>query len=200
MPSEARIRALPSLSLFGFSNEELPLEDQVKRSLERAKAVQNAYSLTERDIKTLSPDFWRLHPDPIMCLDPAATTLLTIQLNLFAGSLVAHIDGQPSHRSLLERALRFEVSGQFCLTEVDHGIDAINIETTAVGQPDGSFILDTPHSGAAKFMPPTSPCGIPCYAVVFARAIQPDGTDCGVRGFVVQLTDGHRMVPGVTSR
>ncbi|KAL0945547.1 hypothetical protein HGRIS_014708 [Hohenbuehelia grisea] len=199
MPSKHPFHDLARLPLFDLSTEEISLEKQVTQSLERAKAIQTAYCLTETDIRTLSQVFWRMHIDPIVCLDPAATSLLTIQLNLSAGTLAAYVDDQPNHRPLLQCMLRFEVSGQFCLTELDHGLDAINIETTAFCQPDGSFVLHTPHPGAAKFMPPTSPCGIPCYAIVFARVIK-QGTYCGIRGFVVQLTDGRRMAAGVTSR
>lgn len=48
-------------------------------------------------------------------------------------------------------------------------------------------------------MPPTQPCGIPCFAVVFARLMSLD-TFLGVRQFVVQLSDGTSMMPGITSR
>ena len=36
------------------------------------------------------------------------------------------------------------------LTEVAHGLDAENLETTATLLPDGDFDLHTPHDGAAK--------------------------------------------------
>lgn len=36
------------------------------------------------------------------------------------------------------------------LTELDHGLDAKNLETTATLQSDGSFVLHTPRPGAAK--------------------------------------------------
>ncbi|KAL0954058.1 hypothetical protein HGRIS_005209 [Hohenbuehelia grisea] len=140
-----------------------------------------------------------MHIDPITCLDGAATTLLTIQANLAAGTLAAHVDDQPCHRGLLEQMLRFEVSGQFCLTEADHGLDAINIETVATSLVDGGFELHTPHAGAAKFMPPTYPCGIPCFAIVFARFMS-QGNFCGIKPFVVQLSDGTEMCPGITIR
>jgi alkylation response protein AidB-like acyl-CoA dehydrogenase len=37
------------------------------------------------------------------------------------------------------------------LTEIDHGLDTKHLETTATLQHDGSFILNTPHPGAAKY-------------------------------------------------
>lgn len=43
-----------------------------------------------------------------------------------------------------------ESSGQFCLTEVGHGLDAFNLETTATMLADGHFDLHTPTATAAK--------------------------------------------------
>ena len=112
----------------------------------------------------------------------------------------------------------FNRSGQFCLTELDHGLDAFNLETTATLTDDMTFILNTPHPGAAKcvpylpirevedsvvnyrFMPPTVPVlGKPCIGIVFARLLV-SGQTRGIRPFLVPLNDGYRMNPGVTSR
>lgn len=41
---------------------------------------------------------------------------------------------------------------QFMLTEVGHGLDARNLETTATLLPDGSFELHSPSWAAAKFV------------------------------------------------
>ncbi|KAJ8501517.1 hypothetical protein ONZ45_g12118 [Pleurotus djamor] len=90
-------------------------------------------------------------------------------------------------------------SGQFCLTEIGHGLDAMNIETEATLQHDGCFVLHTPCARAAKFMPPTSPSGFPCVAVVMARLIV-GGEDYGVQPFLVSLNNGQRMSPGIASK
>ncbi|KAJ6507810.1 acyl-CoA dehydrogenase NM domain-like protein [Mycena vitilis] len=90
-------------------------------------------------------------------------------------------------------------NGQFCLTEIGHGLDAMNIETTATMLPDGSFELNTPNDEAAKFMPPTSPIGVRCMAVVFARTII-HGEDRGIKSFLVDLNDGRQMCAGVVSK
>jgi hypothetical protein len=42
---------------------------------------------------------------------------------------------------------------QFLLTEVGHGLDARNLETTATLKSDGGFELHTPRSRAAKYDP-----------------------------------------------
>lgn len=44
----------------------------------------------------------------------------------------------------------FVSRAQFMLTELDHGLDVRNLETTATLLPNGEFDLHTPHPGAAK--------------------------------------------------
>jgi acyl-CoA oxidase len=79
-------------------------------------------------------------------------------------------------------------------------LDAPNLETTATLQSDGSFILNTPHPSAAKYMPPTGPFGgMPKVAVVIAR-LMVNGEDRGVRPFIVTLGDGKEMAKGISAR
>lgn len=49
-------------------------------------------------------------------------------------------------------------------------------------------------------MPPTAPAGMACVAVVFARLIDRDGSDRGIKSFIVQLHDGEVMTAGVTCK
>ena len=42
--------------------------------------------------------------------------------------------------------------GQYCLTEVGHGLDAFHLETTATLLPNGEFELNTPSERAAKYV------------------------------------------------
>jgi acyl-CoA oxidase len=107
-------------------------------------------------------------------------------------------------------------SGQYCLTEVGHGLDVLHLETTATLLRDGSFDLHTPVKRAAKyvnqepgppssndliarFMPPTSPVSqnFPCISIVFARTIVHE-EDHGIKPFFLQLHDGQSITSGVT--
>ncbi|KAH9970095.1 acyl-CoA dehydrogenase NM domain-like protein [Lactifluus volemus] len=177
----------------GFS-----ISDRTKLSYERARAIGRAYALTVEDVLFLSPKFWDLHTDPIASIDGAAATLLTLQYNLCAGTLATYLPEQPSLAPLLQRVLDFEVSGQYCLTEIGHGLDVIHMETIATLLPDGCFDIHTPIERAAKYMPPTSPVapGFSCISIVFARTIV-GGEDHGIKPFVFQLHDGQSMTPGV---
>ena len=116
------------------------------------------------------------------------------------GTIVPHAEKQPHLVPLLQQLADFQLCGEFMLTEVGHGLDARNIETTATLSPDGSYFdLHTPSAAAAKSMPPATPLGgVPKVAVVFAQIVV-DGEQQGVRGFVVHLTDGASMCEGVTT-
>ncbi|KAJ7863766.1 hypothetical protein B0H14DRAFT_3107587 [Mycena olivaceomarginata] len=175
-------------------------------------------ALTVHDIETLTRSFWDVHTDHAMAMDTGAGTLVAIQLNLVAGTLVKYLKESSYVQSLMDDVLSFNVLAHYCLTEVGHGLDAINIETTGTLLADGSFELHTPHPGAAKsvlfmgffcniesevgiyrIMPPTSPCGIPAIGIVFAKLIV-KGKDFGIRPFLLPLNDGKVMMPGITAR
>ncbi|MEV6162675.1 acyl-CoA dehydrogenase [Streptomyces sp. NPDC052052] len=130
-------------------------------------------------------------------VDPALTTVAGIHYNLFLGSLLDH---QADGRRDLSDFLRLRSIGTFLCTEVAHGNDAAAVETTASydRERDG-FVLHTPHAGAQKFMPNTSPAGGPKTGLVAARLLV-DGTDQGVFLFLVPLTDAERALPGVRVR
>ncbi|XMN11614.1 acyl-CoA dehydrogenase [Streptomyces griseobrunneus] len=130
-------------------------------------------------------------------VDPALTTVAGIHYNLFLGSLLDHDPGTPRD---LSDFLELRSIGTFLCTEVAHGNDAAAVETTATydRERDG-FVLHTPHAGAQKFMPNTSPAGGPKTGVVAARLLA-DGTDHGVFLFLAPLTDDLTALPGVRVR
>ena len=132
--------------------------------------------------------------------DPAATILVGIHWNLAMGTIASNLDKQPHLQALMADLESFRVCGQFMLTEVGHGLDARNIETTATLSDDGSsFDFHSPSPTAAKSMPPVTPLGgVPKVAVVFAQLVI-RGEVQGVRSFVVQITDGDRMCSGISS-
>ncbi|KAH8989801.1 acyl-CoA dehydrogenase NM domain-like protein [Lactarius hatsudake] len=192
-------RDLAQTPLFTQQTEHLSIIERTRLSYERAKVIGRAYALTVEDVLFLTPKFWDLHTDPIASIDGAAATLLTLQYNLCAGTLATYLPEQPGLAPLIQRVLDFEVSGQYCLTELGHGLDIIHLETTATLLPNGGFDLHTPLERAAKYMPPTSPVspGFPCISIVFARTIV-YGEDHGIKPFVFQLHDGHTMTSGVS--
>ena len=105
------------------------------------------------------------------------------------------------------------------LTELAHGIDAKNLETTATLLPSGEFDLHTPRFEASKqvssfrftwslanlcltlrHMPPNAEIeGWDRVGVVIARLIV-NGEDRGVRPFIVMLSTKGKRCDGITSR
>ncbi|WP_245703205.1 acyl-CoA dehydrogenase [Streptomyces lushanensis] len=148
-------------------------------------------------------------------VDSCLTTVAGIHYNLFLGSLLDHAtpagapspsgrtgpDGrEPEQARDLADFLALRRVGTFLCTELAHGNDAAALETTAVyDRARDGFVLHTPHAGAQKFMPNTSPVGGPKSGVVAARLLV-DGTDHGVFLFLAPLTDGERALPGVRVR
>ncbi|KAI1114437.1 acyl-CoA dehydrogenase/oxidase [Nemania sp. NC0429] len=154
--------------------------------------------MTIEDICLLKPKFWDFHRHAFT-LDSGAWTILTIHWNLCMGTIGSFLHGRPDLLPLLQSLERFDTCGEFLLTELGHGLDAKNLETTATHQADGSFVLHTPNPRAAKTMPPSSPhSGMARTAVVFARLIIA-GKDHGPRPFIVPLNDASgAMCRGVS--
>ncbi|KAK1463832.1 hypothetical protein CTAM01_17082 [Colletotrichum tamarilloi] len=175
-------------------------EDAIQVHYGRARDLCRRSGLTVYDILHLSPNFWRFHFDMIAARDMTAFVIATIHLNLCIGTIGRFADERPDLAPLLEDLRQFKICGEFMLTEIDHGLDAKNLDTTATMLDDGSFVLHTPAFGAAKAMPPTTPlAGIPRIAVVFARLLV-EGESRGVKPFIVPINDSTRMRPGIVSR
>ncbi|KAJ6003490.1 acyl-CoA oxidase [Penicillium sp. IBT 35674x] len=178
----------------------LTLEEQTQLTYQRARALARAYNLTLKDVVDTTPKFWKLHIDMLTAMDGGAINLVSVQYNLFVGTVAPFADTQPRLAFIIQQAMNFDISAQFMLTELGHGLDARNLETTATLLPSGGFELHTPSPAAAKCMPPnTVRSGLPVIAVVIARLIV-DGEDRGVRPFLVPMSDGSKMCVGVTSK
>ncbi|KAI0074679.1 acyl-CoA oxidase [Panus rudis PR-1116 ss-1] len=191
---------LPSTPLFAPSTATRAEAEEIHISHQRAKVIALRYSLTIHDILGPSTRFFSMFSDMISSMDIAATGMNSIQTNLAAGTLAPFVLQRPELWALLDDILSFRISAQFVMTELGHGLDAPNLETTATLQANGSFDLHTPHPGAAKFMPPTLPySGVPAVGIVVARLIV-RGEDYGVRPFVVPFNDGVQLCKGITAK
>ncbi|KAL2822653.1 putative acyl-CoA oxidase [Aspergillus granulosus] len=178
----------------------LTIEERTRLTYQRARALAHAYNLTLKDVVEMTPAFWKLHMDMLTAMDGGAINLVSVQYNLFVGTVAPFAATHPELASIIQQALRVDISAQFMLTELGHGLDARNLETTATLLPNGGFELHTPSPNAAKCMPPNTPRnGLPTIAVVIARLIV-EGEDRGVRPFLVPMSDGIKMCTGVTSK
>ncbi|GKZ38510.1 hypothetical protein AbraIFM66950_010760 [Aspergillus brasiliensis] len=182
---------LLSSDLFKHHYEEGPREAHLERTYLRARAFAR---------------FW------------PAQAIFTVQYNLVGGTIASLAPQRPDLQPLLKQIFNFDVvyatlRTTYMMTEFGHGCDARNLETVAIWQSDGSFILDTPTPAARKygimaifeqinaeinrFMPLSAPfAGIPRVALVLARLIV-EGEDRGTRQFIVPLNDGRQMCRGI---
>ncbi|KAK7042177.1 acyl-CoA dehydrogenase NM domain-like protein [Favolaschia claudopus] len=178
----------------------LSKEQRQEVTHERAKAIALSFNFAVEDILTCSENFWNSTLHPINMIDGAATALWTIHVNLACGTLTPFAASHPRIQDLCRKILAFDVTAHYMLTEVGHGLDSQNIETTAKLRPDGNFELHTPTPAAAKFMPASIVAGgVPRIALVMARLVA-QGRNYGIRPFYVPLNDGKSMCEGVSCR
>ena len=103
----------------------------------------------------MTPKFWDMHLDPNIALDYGLFTILAAQINLTVGTLSRYLSTRPDLAPLVDSLLKGETIGLYLLSERGHGLDALNIETTAHQQEDGSFVLNTPREEATKYVNPS---------------------------------------------
>lgn len=129
-------------------------------------------------------------------LYPSTGTKFAIHFGLYCKSI--HTLGTEKHLKYLERGLRIEDIGCFCLTEISHGSNVQGMLTTAIfDEVEKCFVINTPIERAAKFWiggaSQTSNM-----AIVGANLIV-KGKNHGIHMFIVQIrnTKTHELSPGV---
>ncbi|KAM3546463.1 hypothetical protein ARSEF1564_000738 [Beauveria bassiana] len=134
-----------------------------------------------------------------MTRDVSAFQIAQIHLNICVGMIGTCVQDKPALQPVLDQLMSFEAIGSIFITELGHGLDVKNIETTATLLPDGCFDLHTPSKNAAKAMPPAAPVmGMKRIGIVLARLIV-DEEDRGMKLFVVPISDRDKMHSGVTT-
>jgi acyl-CoA oxidase len=129
-------------------------------------------------------------------VDGAAVTKMTVQYNLFGGSITALFSDR--HKHLFDLIDSFDIVGCFCLTELGFGNNAVKMETTATyDEKTKEFIIETPTTLSQKYWI-TNGYKHANYALVMAQTIV-KGKNEGVGAFLVRIRD-HTMkeIPGVS--
>lgn len=94
-------------------------------------------------------------------------------------------------------AQNLNIIGCYCQTELGHGSNVQDLETTAtLDMETDEWIIHTPHVKAVKFWPGNLSFGT--HAVVFARLIVEEN-DYGVMPLMVQVRslEDHKPLPGI---
>jgi len=141
-------------------------------------------------------------------VDPSMATKMTVQFNLFGGT-VLKLDGSARHHQVLRKIDDATAFGCFCLTECGYGNNAVEMETTATLVPAGAgggsssspfeFEIHSPTTLSAKYWI-TNGAVHAQWAVVFARLLLPASgggrpRDEGVHAFLVRIRDDDTMAP-----
>jgi len=130
-------------------------------------------------------------------IDGAMATKLTVQFNLFGGT-VLKIGTQRHHDVLLKGIDTLEDIGCFGLTELGYGNNAVQMETTAVYDKEtDELIVNTPSPLAQKYWI-TNGALHAHHIVVFAQ-LHVNGVNEGIHGVLVPIRNKDMSVrPGVT--
>ena len=125
--------------------------------------------------------------DLVAAVDPSMATKLTVQFNLFGGTLL-HI-GTSKHHELIKSIDNLSAVGCFGLSELGYGNNAVKMETTVTYDPvDEEFTVNTPHPMAQKYWI-TNGALHAQHCVVFAQ-LNVDGEDHGVHAILVPIREG----------
>jgi len=129
-------------------------------------------------------------------IDPAMTTKMTVQFNLFGGT-VLKLGTERHHSKLLKGIDNLQDIGCFGLTELGYGNNAVEMETTAIyDDKTKEFIVNTPHPLAQKYWI-TNGAVHAKHIVVFAKLIV-NGVNEGIHGVLVPIRDENlNILPDV---
>merc|ERR1712012_220653 len=169
---------------------------------ERELALRRLQRICDNDFISVL-DFWN-NPLRIFAahelaaiIDPAMTTKMTVQFNLFGGT-VLKLGTERHHKVLLEGIDNLNDIGCFGLTELGYGNNAVEMETTATYDNETKgFIVNTPHPLAQKYWI-TNGAVHAKHVVVMAQLLV-NGKNEGIHAVLVRMRDDKlQTMPGVT--
>eukprot|EP00210_Caulerpa_lentillifera_P008719 g8317.t1 len=128
--------------------------------------------------------------------DPATATKLTVQFNLFGGSIL-RLGSDAQKHELINGIDTLDAMGCFALTELGFGNNAVEMETTITFDPErDELVIDTPTTLAQKYWI-TNGALHAKWAIVFGQLIV-NGESHGVHGVLVRIRkEDLSICPGV---
>ncbi|XP_043224946.1 putative acyl-coenzyme A oxidase 3.2, peroxisomal [Amphibalanus amphitrite] len=174
----------------------ISLEEERELALKRLKAVCDNDFISVLNFVDNPYKIFAAH-ELVGITDPATCTKMTVQFNLFGGT-VLKLGTKRHHDKLLKGIDTLEDVGCFGLTELGYGNNAVEMETTATYDKEtDEFIVNTPTTLAQKYWI-TNGAIHAKWIVVFAHLKMGD-TNHGIHGFLVRIRDDDmKVLPGVT--
>jgi|GEM_PF-5894371 len=193
-----RLRALLQTELFQRDVHALSKEEKLAHAYALFRKVAETAQLRADDVVGVERMLAVLEA-PVMVACIALSPFLASHFNLCLGTIM-DLGGviRDDLRDYIDELVTMKTLGIYMVTELEHGNNAMSIETEATYDAEArEFIINTPSDGARKFMPYVSAPGEPKLAVVMARLIV-RGENCGVHPFIVRCRrEGGALVPGV---
>jgi len=171
----------------------MTLDEERELALKRLKAICDAGFISVLDFVNNPLKIFAAHE--LAVIDPAMGTKMTVQFNLFGGTVLKL--GTERHHYLLSGIDKLEDVGCFGLTELGYGNNAVEMETTATyDKATDELIVNTPTPLAQKYWITNGACHAK-HIVVFAQ-LWVDGKNEGIHGVLVRCRgDNLEPVPGV---
>ena len=164
---------------------DLTLDEEREVALQRLKAVCDAGFISVLDFWNNPLKVFAAHE--LAVIDPAMGTKMTVQFNLFGGT-VLKLGTERHHEKLLKGIDTLDEVGCFGLTELGYGNNAVEMETTATFDPKtDELIVHSPTPLAQKYWITNGACHAK-HIVVFAQ-LYVDGKNEGIHGVVVPCRD-----------
>merc|ERR1711962_1391341 len=174
----------------------ISLEEERDLALRRLQRICDNNFISVRDFWNNPLRVFAAH-ELAAVIDPAMTTKMTVQFNLFGGT-VLKLGTERHHKELLEGIDNLKDIGCFGLTELGYGNNAVEMETTATyDKATKEFIINTPHPLAQKYWI-TNGAIHAKHIVVFAKLLIDEKNE-GLHGILVRIRDNDmNVMPGVT--
>lgn len=127
--------------------------------------------------------------------DQGTSARLFLHGNVFGAAVKSM--GTERHKELVEKIENNEIVGAFCLTEVGHGSNTAEIQTTATFD-NGELVFNSPNVGAIKCWAGNLSHSA-THVVVYAQ-LHVGGKNEGFHGFVIQVRCPRtfQTLPGIT--
>ncbi|XP_065655803.1 uncharacterized protein LOC100202148 [Hydra vulgaris] len=173
----------------------ISLSEEREVALQRLKKICEKGFISVLDFKNNPLKIFAAH-EIASIVDPAMSTKMTVQFNLFGGT-VLKLGTKRHHDRYLKGIDSLEDIGCFALTELGYGNNAVEMETTAVYDIESQeFIINTPSPLAQKYWI-TNGAIHAKHCVVFAQ-LNIEGKSHGVHGILVRIRDDNlNTLPGV---
>ena len=171
-------------------------------ALERLKKITDSHLISVFDFEKNPLNIFAVH-ELVGMVDGSVATKLTVQFNLFGGTILKL--GSERHRAIAKGVDNLSVIGCFALTELGYGNNAVEMETTALYQPEtNTLLINTPSTLAQKYWITNSAVHAN-YAVVFAQLLiakgkhQSSAVNEGIHAILVPIRNADGTIcKGVT--